>query len=166
LLEEFMGIPAHPLLVHMPVVFVPLLALLAVAYAVVPFVRPHTRWVLGLTAIVTPIAALLAKLSGDAFFDRGLENGDITPGFVPRIEDHQSLGNWTLYSTIALGVLALALVYFVAPRVAATAAAGSASSSRVLSLVLSALSIVAAGLSLYFVIRTGDSGAKNVWEGR
>jgi hypothetical protein len=165
-LEEFMGVPMHPLLVHVPVVFVPLLALLAAAYAIVPFVRPHTRLVLALLALVTPIAVLLARLSGEALFDRGLERGDITPDFVPRIEDHQSLGNWTLYSTIALGILALALVYFVAPRVAATAAAGSASNSRVLSIVLSGLSIVAAGVSLYFVIRTGDSGAKNVWEGR
>ena len=165
MLEEFMGIPVHPLLVHVPVVFVPLLAVLAAAYAIVPFVRPHTRWVLALLALVTPIAALLAKLSGDAFFDRGLERGDITPGFVPKIEDHQSLGNWTLYSTIALAVLTLALVYLVAPRVAATVASGGAN-SRVLSLVLGGLTVVAAGVSLYFVIRTGDSGSKNVWEGR
>jgi hypothetical protein len=165
-LEEFTGLPTHPLLVHVPVVFVPLLALLAAAYALVPFVRPHTRLVLALLALVTPIAALLTKLSGDAFFRRGRERGDITPEFVPIIENHQSLGNWTLYSTIALGVVTLALVYFVAPRVAAAAAAGSASRSRVLSLVLGGLSIVAAGVSLYFVIRTGDSGAKAVWEGR
>ena len=35
--EEFAGIPAHPLLVHAAVVFVPLLALAAVAYAFLPF---------------------------------------------------------------------------------------------------------------------------------
>lgn len=166
MLEEFMGVPTHPLLVHVPVVFVPLLALLAAAYALVPYVRPHTRLVLALLAVVTPIAALLTKLSGDAFFERGQERNDITPEFVPTIENHQTFGNWTLYSTIALGVLTLALVYLVAPRVAAATAAGGAGQSRVLSLVLGGLSIVAAGLSLYFVIRTGDSGAKAVWENR
>lgn len=165
MLEEFMGVPVHPLLVHAPVVFVPLLALLTAAYALVPFVRPHTRLVLALLAVVAPISALLAKLSGDAFFDRGLERGDITPGFVPVIENHQSFGNLTLYSTIGLGIVTLALVYFVGPRVAATVASGSAN-SRVLSIVLGALSIVAAGVSLYLVIRTGDAGSKAVWEGR
>lgn len=166
MLEEFMGVPTHPLLVHLPVVLVPLLALLAAAYALVPFVRPHTRLVLGLLAIVTPIAALLTKLSGEEFFKRGKRLGDITPGFVPRIEDHQSFGTWTMYSTIALGVVTLALVYFVAPRVAAATAARGAGQSRVLSIVLGGLAIVAAGVSLYFVIRTGDSGAKAVWEER
>jgi hypothetical protein len=165
-LEEFTGIPTHPLLVHVPVVFVPLLALLAAAYALVPLVRPHTRWLLGLLAIATPIAALLTKLSGDAFFRRGQDRGDITPEFVPTIENHQQLGTWTLYATIALGVVTLALVYFVGPRVAAATAASGAGDSRIRSIVLGGLSIVAAGVSLYLVIRTGDSGAKAVWTGR
>ncbi|MET8370749.1 hypothetical protein ABZU42_13610, partial [Micromonospora profundi] len=68
--EEFMGLPAHPLVLHAAVVFVPLLALLTVGYAFVPPIRPHTRWVLGLLAVGAPLSALLAKLSGDAFFDR------------------------------------------------------------------------------------------------
>jgi hypothetical protein len=164
-LEEFMGVPVHPLLIHVPVVFVPLLALLAAAYALAPFVRPHTRWVVGLLALVTPISALLAKLSGDAFFRRGRDRGDITPEFVPTIENHRQFGTWTLYATIALGIVALALVYFVGPRVAA-ATAGAGGSPRTLSIVLGALALVAAGVSLYYVIRTGDSGAKAVWTGR
>jgi uncharacterized protein YjeT (DUF2065 family) len=163
LLEEFMGVPAHPLIVHIPVVFIPLLALLAVVYALVPMVRSHTRWVLGLLAIAAPIGALLAKLSGDALSDRMQERNLITPDFLPRIEEHGDLGNMTLYATIALAVVTLALVYFVGPRVAATAA-GGADSSRMLSLVLAGLAVVAAGVSLYYVVRTGDTGAKNVWE--
>jgi hypothetical protein len=163
--EEIMGIPAHPLLVHAAVVFVPLLAVLAIAYAVIPFVRPHIRWVLGLFALATPVAAFLAKASGDAFFERLESRGGITEEFVPTIEAHQDFGTLTLYATIALAIVTLALVYFVGPRVAAAGAAGRAGSSRVLSLVLGALSLVAAAVSLYYVIRTGDSGAKAVWEG-
>ncbi len=160
-----MGIPAHPLLIHAAVVFVPLLAILTAAYAVVPFVRPHVRWVLGLLALATPIAALLAKLSGDAFFRRLQDRNGVSPEFIPRIQEHQQLGTRTLYATIALAVLTLALVYLVGPRLAAASGAGRAGSSRALSLVLGVLSLVAAGVSLYFVIRTGDSGAKAVWEG-
>lgn len=161
-----MGVPTHPLLIHVPVVLVPLLALLAIAYALVPFVRPHTRWVLGLLALGTPIGALLAKLSGDAFFRRMQERDQITEGFIPTIENHQQLGTLTLYATIALGVVTLALVYLVGPRLGAAAAASGAGSSGVLQVVVKALSVVAAVVSLYYVIRTGDSGAKAVWTGQ
>jgi hypothetical protein len=156
-LEEFMGIPIHPLLVHAPVVLVPLLAILAIAYAVAPFVRPHTRWVLGLLALATPFAALLAKLSGDAFFGRLQNRNEITPDFFPKLEAHRHFGTMTVYATAALGLLTLALVYFVAPR---------ATARRGLSVLLAVLTVVAAGVSLYYVVRTGDSGAKAVWTGR
>lgn len=165
-----MGIPAHPLLVHAAVVFVPLLALLAIAYALVPFIRPHIRLVLGLLALATPITTLLAKLSGDAFLARLQDRDRVSPEFLPKLESHQRFGTLTLYATIVLALVTLALVYFVAPRIAAAqaargVAAGGGGSSRALPLVLGVLSVVAAGVSLYFVVRTGDSGAKAVWEG-
>jgi hypothetical protein len=147
------------------VVFVPLLAILTAAYALVPLVRPHTRWVLGLLALATPHCALLAKLSGDAFFARLQSRDRVTPEFIPKLEAHQRLGTLTLYATIVLALLTLALVYFVGPRVAVARAAGGGGSTRVLSLALVALSVVAAAVSLYYVVRTGDSGAKAVWTG-
>lgn len=167
-----MGIPAHPLLVHAAVVFVPLLALLAVVYAVAPPFRSHIRWVLGLLAVAAPLAALMAKLSGDAFFARMAERNAITPGFYPTLDRHRDLGTMTLYASIALGVLTLALVFLVAPRVTATPnntvdAGGVATATRVraLPLVLAVLVVAASAVSLYYVIRTGDSGAKAVWTG-
>jgi len=163
--EEIMGIPAHPLVVHAAVVFVPLLALLAIAYAFVPFARPHIRWVLGLLALATPIIALTAKLSGDAFLNRLQSRGRVTPEFLPTLEEHRRFGTLTLYATIVLALLTLALIYFVAPRVAAAHAAGEGGSSRVMPLALGVLTVVAAGVSLYYVVRTGDSGAKAVWTG-
>jgi len=87
--EEFNGIPMHPLLVHAAVVFVPLLGLAAIGYAFVPLIRPHLRWILAGLAVVAPGAALFAKLSGDAFFSRGMARGNITEGFIPVIEDQR-----------------------------------------------------------------------------
>jgi hypothetical protein len=158
-LEEFAGIPAHPLLIHAAVVFVPLLAILAIAYAFVPFIRPHTRWVLGLLALATPVSALLSKLSGDAFFARLDSMERISPEYYPRLEAHQDFGNLTLYATIALAVLALALVYLVPPRGA------GGGSNRVLALAVRVLTPIAAVASLYYVVRAGDSGAQAVWNG-
>ncbi|SBV26027.1 hypothetical protein GA0070620_1509 [Micromonospora krabiensis] len=159
-----MGIPAHPLVLHAAVVFVPLLAVLTVGYALVPPIRPHTRWVLGLLAVGAPVAALLAKLSGDAFFDRLLSGNRVSPEYVPRLEAHQQLGNLTLYATLGLAVLALALVVLVAPR---SGGADDAVAARpaALTVPLRVLSIAAAGVAVYYVVRTGDSGAKAVWEG-
>ncbi|MFI6785442.1 DUF2231 domain-containing protein [Micromonospora sp. NPDC050276] len=159
--EEFMGIPAHPLLLHAAVVFVPLLALLTVGYALVPPIRPHTRWVLGLLAVGAPVAALLTKLSGDAFLERMRAANRVTPEFLPKLQAHQEFGDITLYASIGLGVVALALVRFVPPRTAEGVRPGPA-----LTLALQVLSVVAAGVAIYYVFRTGDSGAKAVWEGQ
>lgn len=163
--EEFAGLPAHPLLVHATVVLVPLLALTAAAYALLAVVRPHVRWVLGLLAVVAPIGALVTKLSGDAFFDRLDAAGRITEGFYPVIEEHQQIGNYTLYSSIALGVLALGLVYFVPPGPAGRLASREVRSTRVLMVALRVLAIAAAAVALYYVIRSGDTGARAVWGG-
>jgi hypothetical protein len=164
--EEFMGIPAHPLLIHAAVVFVPLLALAAVGYVLLPFLRPHIRLVMAGLAVVAPVSALLAKLSGEAFFDRLRERGRVTEGFIPVIERHQDFGTMTMWAAIALGVVTLALAYVVGPTGAAARTAGGPGGTRVVSVALSVLSVVAAAVALYYVIRTGDSGAKAVWEGQ
>ncbi|NYH41654.1 hypothetical protein HNR22_001381 [Micromonospora jinlongensis] len=164
--EEFMGIPAHPLVLHAAVVFVPLLALLTVGYALVPPIRPHTRWVLGLLAVGAPLAALLAKLSGDAFFERMRAANRVTPEFLPTLETHQEFGDITLWATIGLAIVALALVRFVPPRAVEATATDDKRSSRLLTPALQVLSLLAAAVTVYYVIRTGDSGAKAVWEGQ
>ncbi|MEU8179138.1 DUF2231 domain-containing protein [Micromonospora sp. NPDC049044] len=164
--EEFMGLPAHPLVVHAAVVFVPLLALLSVGYALVAPIRPHTRWVLGLLAVGAPVAALLATQSGDAFFARMRAANRVTPEFVPKIEAHQEFGDNTLWATLGLAIVALALVWFVPPRAAEASSTGGARPGRALTVALQVLSLIAAGVAVYYVVRTGDSGAKVVWEGQ
>ena len=170
--EEFTGIPMHPLLVHAAVVFVPLLALAAIGYGFVPFLRPHLRLVTAVLAVLAPGATWVAKLSGQAFFDRGIERKDITEGFVSVIQRHQNFGNLTAYYTTALGVLTLVLVYLVAPRratstVGAMQASGPAwRTSPALRWIVAVLVAVAGVVSIYYVVRTGDSGAHAVWEGR
>jgi hypothetical protein len=168
--EEISGLPMHPLVIHAAVVFIPLLGLAAIAYAFVPWARSHLRLVVAGLAVIAPVAAIVTKLSGDAFFDRGVARNQITEGFIPVIEEHQSFGDMTMIWTIALGVVTLALVYVVAPRTVAvgTAVAGGAAwrSSPILQWVLAGLVTVLAVVSIYYVIRTGDSGAHAVWDGR
>ncbi len=68
--EEIAGLPMHPLAVHAAVVFVPLLALAALAYGLVPKLRRKVGWVAVLLALVAPASAVVARLSGDAFLQR------------------------------------------------------------------------------------------------
>lgn len=157
-----MGIPAHPLMVHAAVVFVPLLALLAAAYAFVPKVRPHTRWVLGAIALIAPVVTTTAKLSGEAFYARLEERKRVSPEYVPKLDAHGQFGEYTLYVVLVLALLTLALVYLVPPAAAATTGLGA---NTVLMLVLRVLVVVAGVISLYYVVRTGDSGAQAVWSG-
>jgi hypothetical protein len=156
-LEEFMGVPTHPILVHFAVVLIPILAILAVAYAFFPRVRPKTRWAVGLLAVAVPIATLFVKLSGDMLLRRLQNRKLVTPDFMPRLQDHQQLGTFLLYIAIVLGLVALALVFVLAPG--ATPSAG-------LVLVLRVLIVVAAIAAVYYVVRTGDTGGKNAWAGK
>lgn len=158
--EEFQGVPAHPLLVHAAVVFVPLLALITLLYALLPFSRAHLRWVMFSLAFIGPGSALFAKLSGTAFFDRLQKAGKVSGGYIPKINQHSNFGTMTVYTTIALGVVALLLWFFVRPR-----KQGERGGFDFLSIVLAFVAVVAAGASVYYVVRTGDSGAKLVWTG-
>jgi hypothetical protein len=163
--EEISGLPMHPLLVHAAVVFVPLLAVVAVLYAAVPKVRAHTRWVLGALAVVTPGAALFAKLSGDAFYKRLNSRGAISAEYLGRLQDHADFGTYTLFATLVLALAAIGLVLFVPPP-GGIAVGGVATGGKALPLALSGLSVVLAIVAVYYVVRTGDSGAKAVWEGQ
>jgi hypothetical protein len=59
------GLPAHPLILHVPVIFVPLLGLAAIALAV----WPRERFLLPVAAfsVVTLAATLLTAGAGEAF---------------------------------------------------------------------------------------------------
>jgi hypothetical protein len=145
-----MGLPLHPLVIHAAVVAVPLLGLAGIVYAVVPRLRARIGWVAVLLAIVTPLTVLVSKLAGDAFRARiehkKLANAEI----FAKIDAHRALGTTTLYWTIGLGVAVLLLVLL-------------RNQPRVLSIVLSVATIVLAGISVWYVYRTGDAGAKIVW---
>jgi hypothetical protein len=163
--EKISGLPVHALVVHAAVVLVPLLAVAAIAYALLPFVRPHLRWVLALLAVATPGAVFAAKLSGDAFRAALLKADRFSPEVLVKVNKHREFGTMTLYATLAFAVITLLLVFVVAPRRrAAPGSVGRSGSRSAMGWVLSALTVVAAGVSVYYVFRTGDSGARSVWE--
>jgi hypothetical protein len=90
-LETINGMPAHVLLVHAAVVFVPLLALGAIVFAVWPAVRHRIDWAVALLAVVAPVSALFSMISGNAFYE--MREADGTPKeFLDQIGEHASYG--------------------------------------------------------------------------
>lgn len=159
--EELLGLPAHPLLVHAAVVFVPLLAIAAVAYAVAPLVRRWIAWAVVGLAAVAPLAAWFATESGEALRERLIGQGLRGEALAP-IDRHQEFGDRTLWATIGLGVLAVLLVWLFAKR-GGRPPVGGGRSALVLNVVLAVGVIILAGASAYYVYKTGDSGARLVW---
>jgi uncharacterized membrane protein len=150
--ETILGIPAHPLLVHAAVVFVPLLVAAALAYPLIPRLRQRIAWAVVALAVVAPLSALFAKLSGDSFRNRLIHRDVASPEILAKISEHQSYGTMCLYLAAALGLVTLVFVLL-------------RSRPAVLSLVLTVISV---GLSLvtgYYAFRTGDTGAHIVWQG-
>jgi hypothetical protein len=162
--EEIGGLPLHPLVIHAAVVFVPLLAIGSVAYAVLPGLRRLLWWAVGLLALAGAGSTVLARFSGLAFRQRLLRKHLLTPEFMPKVSAHLHYGTVTMWLTIALAVVSLVLIWAV-PRRKADGAAGSGGrgGGTAIQVVFAVVVIGLAVASLYYVYRTGDSGARMVW---
>jgi uncharacterized membrane protein len=166
--EEIAGLPLHPLAVHAPVVLVPLLVLAALAYVLLPRLRPSLALGVAVLAVLAPLTAVVAKLSGDAFRQRKIELGQAPEPILAVIDNHRTFGTWTMWATLALGVLVLALLAVGSGR-RRTGADGDAAAPRPaawLTVALTVLVLLASAAALYYVFRTGDSGARMIWEGQ
>jgi uncharacterized membrane protein len=155
-LDQFNGMPVHALLIHATVVFVPLLALSAAAFALVPRLRSRLGWVAALLAIGAPLSALLAKLSGGEFRNRLIANG-MKGEALDRINTHMGYGDLTFWFSLVLGVATGLMLFFASRR------SGSPELPRFVDLGLSVVVVVLAAITTYYVLRTGDSGAQAVW---
>lgn len=154
------GIPAHPLLIHAAVVFIPLLIIGAVVYAVWPRVRGKIWWAVVALAIIAPFCALFAKLSGQNLRQHLINTGVGQGALLAKINQHMSYGTNTLWWTIALGVVTLVVVGYLWR----TVPAGGTESIAVRAagvVVTVALGVVTG----YYVFKTGDTGAHIVWQG-
>ncbi len=176
--EEVFGIPAHPLLVHAAVVFVPLQILAALSYAFVPFARRLIAWLVVALAVAAPLSAYFAKLSGDAFEARMIKRGTVTPQGLQDIAQHSGYGTNTLYFSIGLSVAVVLLLIVQMARSAKSAQALSTSTAEgagesvtkkggrgpvVVAALLTVAVLVLGALTGYYVFKTGDSGAHMVW---
>jgi hypothetical protein len=155
--RELFGLPAHALIVHAAVVFIPLATVAAILYAVWPTVRKHIWWaVLGL-GVLAPVTAWAARLSGEEYESWWLETG-ASGTILDEMNQHQALGNVLAWWATGLGVAMLATVLYAIPGPISLGRGGS--SSQVVRLVAAVVTVALAAVTLYYVIRTGDAGAR------
>jgi hypothetical protein len=97
-LDELFGLPAHPLLVHIPVVMIPL-ALVTALLALWPAVRRPALIAAAGMAVVGGIGAVLAVGAGDKLEEHVQK--------TERVEEHAEQGEQVELPAIAFGVVAL-----------------------------------------------------------
>ena len=153
---EIAGLPLHPLVVHAAVVLIPLTALLAIVFGVLPRWRWLTRWPTAAASLVCVGIAFLATTSGRSLEqDRSLQR---------LVHVHQERGEQLANLTIVLAVVVVAAAAAL-PGPSGLASGRGAVARRVAyaDKVLPVLVVVAALVVLVQVFLTGDSGARAVW---
>ncbi len=102
LMDKIFGLPAHPLLVHIPVVLLPLAAIGVVAMAIRPAWHARYRWiVLGLGA-VGAIGAVLAASAGEELERR-----------IVAVEGPDAAATWARHAELGDTARTTALIFFV-----------------------------------------------------
>jgi hypothetical protein len=152
------GLPVHPLIVHVVVVFAPLAGVAGILYAAVPRWRWWLRWPLVASAVIAAAAGIVAVQSGyDLENQRHLQS-------LPELAIHQHRGKilrWLLLAFLAPTVLGARLLG--GPSPLRSGAGGRETSSKALGLAVSGLLVVGAVAVLVSVFMTGDAGARSVW---
>jgi magnesium-transporting ATPase (P-type) len=146
------GIPAHALLVHAIVVLAPLTALLEMLCAVWPAARERLVWLVLAFAVVTTVLTPLTTEAGEWLYDQQQQPSDI-------LITHANRGQWMIYFSVALLVVAIAL--------AVMHWLGSRSDKRrtVATVIVAIVALVVGVSSIVGVVRIGDAGAHAVWGG-
>ena len=158
-MEQLFDLPAHPLLVHAPIVLIPLLAIACTVVASRPGLRRHTPWVVG-GGVVTFVSLWLATQSGEAL-DEAFRRD---PSREVDIRKHESLADTTqvLLLVAVIVLLVLAVLWWRKYRSAARISRNEQIAMNVAWAVCTAL----AWFAVVWAIRTGHEGARLVWEGQ
>jgi hypothetical protein len=159
--EEIFGLPAHPLMVHAPLVLVPLIGLGTVAVAMRPSWRRRYGWLLLAATAVALVATQLAMSSGE-------ELQQVVEALGVNVDRHVELADTTRVLVIVLFVGVLAMVLFDRFAHRRRSNAGGAGTDApgwlpITSLALPVVVVAIAALSTVWMSRTGHEGAKLVW---
>jgi uncharacterized membrane protein len=155
---EFNGLPLHPLVVHVVVVFAPLAGVGGILYAAVPKWRWWLRWPLVACAVIAAAAGIVAVQSGQELENqRNLQS-------LPELATHSARGRFLRWVLLAFLVpTALAAWQLGGPSPVAAVGRTREGRTGVAAWALQLLLLAGAVTVLICVFLTGDSGARSVW---
>lgn len=150
-IDNLFGLPAHPLLVHLPLVLVPVSAVFAIIALVVRRHRRRLVWCAALLSGVALVSAQLAIASGEAL-DARVKRTDL-------VRRHTAAGdNVRIFAFILFVAL---LVLAVLPR---SRWGGAGARRQHVATVAACFAVAAAAVaSVVTIVVVGHSGAKAVW---
>jgi len=158
-LGRFVGLPAHALFVHVPIVLTPLTAAGSIWVAAsAPWRRRIGLIVLG-CAVLLAIATQLAISSGEALHEAVRK--------APLVETHASQSD--LLEPVMIALLMCVVVVLWVDRLSRGTGASPIqrvlqARPRLVSVALTVATVVVSLVALGLVIRVGHSGAQAVWE--
>jgi hypothetical protein len=150
-IDNLFGLPAHPLIVHLPVFLVPLTAAGAIWCAVSSTWRAKIGWLVVGLSLVSLVSIQLAMSSGESLQHRVDRD--------PLVERHAQLAD--AMRPLEAGVLVLAAGMMLVDR--RRRRGGAASWTKPVVIGLAALTAVTGVASVVQVGRVGHSGARSVW---
>jgi hypothetical protein len=161
----YSGLPAHPLFVHVPVILIPTTIVAAIVFALKPVWLSRYGIALAVASIVAMSSVFLTMQAGAAL--RAALN--LQGRAASLISEHSHAAH--ILAVVYVVFTATLIVTFAAQRISGGMPTGLGIVDRPLSAkpVLAALRVALVLLSLvagYMTFRTGDLGAKAVWEGR
>jgi ABC-type Na+ efflux pump permease subunit len=144
------GLPAHILFVHAIVVLAPLVAILAILCGFWPAARQRLVWLVVVLAAVNLALTPLTVEAGQWLYNQRKQHS-------PMLQEHAERGDWMIYFSVALLVVAIALA--VLHRLE-----GRSDKRRTIATVVVAVVTLAVGVSsIIAVYQIGDAGAQSVW---
>ena len=144
------GLPAHALLVHAIVVLAPLTALLEILCAIWPAARRRLVWLVLAFAAVTLVLTPLTTEAGEWLYDQQAQPSR-------HLQTHAERGEWMIYFSVGLLVVAIALA------VLHWLESGRTSRRTVATVVVAIVALAVGVSSIVGVVRIGDAGAEAVW---
>lgn len=155
-MDTLFGLPAHPLLVHVPVVMVPLAAVGALLIVASKKLRSRLGWVVALFAVVGGLGATLAASAGEGLRDRVPR----TANMVHHAELGETARNFSLLLMLVV-VGFLALEWLLAERPESLPAREFLAKWGVRAAMVATIATAVA--ATWTIVDAGHSGAKSTW---
>ncbi|TWD13529.1 hypothetical protein FB570_11721 [Streptomyces sp. T12] len=159
--DEVTGLPVHVLVVHAVVVLLPLTALAAITYALVPRWRAILRWPMPIGAILSLGFVYAAEKSGgELFAGRAAE---LRGAELAAAVAHEEQGELLLWYALAFFAVSLISALLLSGAGHSTRAQDRKGATKPLQFALAALLVVVAAGTGYQTVVTGHGGSRAVW---